>query len=281
MVRRDPQVLGYAQNRWSLQAIADCCEWLRVRTPAGLSQLLKRLGISYQRGRHYVHSPDPFYQQKCSQIELALLRAWYDPARYVLLYLDEFGFYRQPTLAQTWEVRGGTCQPLAQRSHKSDTCYRGIGALNPLTGQLTYLLRSQISVSVLSQFYALIRADYPTVEQIYVVQDNWPVHFHPTLLAQLQAQALTYPPRLPHSWAQLQQPERSSSPFPITLLNLPTYAPWLNPIEKLWRWLRQTVIHLHRLSDDWPTLKQRVGDFLEQFRQGSTDLLRYVGLLPN
>ena len=22
---------------------------------------------------------------------------------------------------------------------------------------------------------------------------------------------------------------------------LPTYAPWLNPIEKLWRWLRQEV----------------------------------------
>ncbi|XGW00636.1 MAG: hypothetical protein ACAF41_21025 [Leptolyngbya sp. BL-A-14] len=32
-------------------------------------------------------------------------------------------------------------------------------------------------------------------------------------------------------------------------------------MEKLWRWLRQKVIHLHRLSDDWNTLQQRVGDF--------------------
>lgn len=141
MVRRDPQVLGYAQSRWSLQALADCCQWLRVTTKAGLSQLLERLGISYKRGRDYVHSPDRFYEDKCSQIELALLRAWYDPQRYVLVYVDEFGFYRQRSLAQDWEAVGSS-QPLARRSHKSDTCYRGIGALNPLNGQLTYLLRS-------------------------------------------------------------------------------------------------------------------------------------------
>jgi len=37
----------------------------------------------------------------------------------------------------------------------------------------------------------------------------------------------------------------------------PTYAPWLNPIEKLWRWLRQEVRKMHRLADDWDTLRQR------------------------
>jgi transposase len=60
---------------------------------------------------------------------------------------------------------------------------------------------------------------------------------------------------------------------------LPTYAPWLNPIEKLWRWLRQDVLKLHRLVSDWPRLRQRVRDFLDQFQHGSEALLRYVGLL--
>jgi transposase len=67
--------------------------------------------------------------------------------------------------------------------------------------------------------------------------------------------------------------------LPIQLVFLPTYASWLNPIEKLWRWLRQEVLHLHRLSDDWPALKQAVWDFVAQFALGSLDLLRYVGLL--
>ena len=67
----------------------------------------------------------------------------------------------------------------------------------------------------------------------------------------------------------------------IQLLQLPTYAPWTNPIEKLWRWVRQSVLHLHGLAEDWEALQQRVIAFMEQFRGGSQALLRYVGLLPN
>ena len=60
---------------------------------------------------------------------------------------------------------------------------------------------------------------------------------------------------------------------------LPTYAPWLNPIEKLWRWLRQDVLKLHRLAGVWPSLRGLVDQFLGQFAAGSHALLRYVGLL--
>jgi methionine synthase II (cobalamin-independent) len=46
-----------------------------------------------------------------------------------------------------------------------------------------------------------------------------------------------------------------------------TYAPWLNPIEKLWRWVRQDVLKMHRWVEDWPQVKQRVWDFLAQFER--------------
>ena len=69
--------------------------------------------------------------------------------------------------------------------------------------------------------------------------------------------------------------------LPIKILQLPTYASWANPIEKLWRWVRQSVLHLHRLSDDWSELRQRIRDFILSFRKGSNELLRYVGLLPD
>jgi hypothetical protein len=64
------------------------------------------------------------------------------------------------------------------------------------------------------------------------------------------------------------------------MLCLPTYASWCNPIEKLWRWLEQDILHLHRLSDDWAALKQAVACFLDGFADQSLELLRYVGLLP-
>ncbi len=59
-----------------------------------------------------------------------------------------------------------------------------------------------------------------------------------------------------------------------------SYSPWLNPIEKLWRKLKQEFIYLHRCAEDPVGLQQQVLDFLRQFQAGSTDLLRYVGLLP-
>lgn len=59
---------------------------------------------------------------------------------------------------------------------------------------------------------------------------------------------------------------------------LPTDAPWLKPSEKLWRWLRQDILKMHRWVEDWSRVKQRVHDFLDQSAHGSQDLLRYVGL---
>ena len=60
---------------------------------------------------------------------------------------------------------------------------------------------------------------------------------------------------------------------------LPTYAPWLNAIEKLWRWLKGAVLKQHRLAADWRALRHRVGAFLDQFATGTEAVLRYVGLL--
>ena len=69
--------------------------------------------------------------------------------------------------------------------------------------------------------------------------------------------------------------------LPVQLVVLPTYASWCHPIEKLWRMLKQEILHWHRQADDLQGLRQRVMAFLQQFAPGSLSLLRYVGLLPN
>ena len=66
--------------------------------------------------------------------------------------------------------------------------------------------------------------------------------------------------------------------LPIQFVLLPTYASWCNPIEKLWRKLKQDVLHLHRLADDLKALRMLVTEFLQQFAAGSSELLRSVGL---
>lgn len=259
--------------------IAEECRWLLLTAPGSVCRLLQRLGISYKRGRDYVHSPDRDYAAKCSLIELARLRALYAPERFVLVYVDQMSYYRQPTVAQAYEACG-PFQALARRSHRSNSCTRVMGALNCLTGQVTYCQHSHISRFVVSDFWQQLYEDYPTAETIYAVVDNWPVHFHPDALARLQPQELPWPRTLPGNWPTEPGPRAIHDTLPIQLLCLPTYASWLNPIEKLWRWLKQDIIHLHSRSDDWPALKQQVAAFLDQFQDGSHPLLRYVGLLP-
>jgi hypothetical protein len=262
-----------------LARLHQVCDWLTLTTAAGLSQLLRRLRIGRKRARSYLHSPDPLYAEKLSLIELARLRAWYDPSRYVLLYLDEMGFERQPTLACDYHAWGQS-QPLAQRDYGRNPTRRLLAALNAVTGQVSYRQRSKITTEQLSLFYAELRARYPEAECIYVVQDNWPVHFHPDVLARLVAQRWPYPFYRPPNWPTQPSAQAVQDELPIQLLCLPTYASWCNPIEKLWRWLRQDILHLHRNAKEWSHLQQRVDSFLDPFQSGSQELLRYVGLLP-
>ena len=255
------------------------CDWLTLHTLGGLSRLLERLGIRYKRARSYVHSPDLHYDEKVSLLQLCLLRAWYAPEQYVFLYQDELTYYRQPTLGAAYEAKGHA-QPLAHLSYHANSCFRVVAALNAVTGQVLEQQHNHLAVERLCEFYDAVCAAYPHAQEIYVALDNWPVHFHPDVVAHLQPQNFPWPPKLPAHWPT--QPGRNviRAELPIRLLFLPTYAPWLNPVEKLWRWLKQNVLHLHRLSGDWPALRQHVADALDQFKDGSPYLLLYVGLLP-
>ena len=280
VVRRSPQVFGFTTARWRLAQIRATCDWLRLSTLGGLSQLLQRLRISYKRGRDYVHSPDIHYGEKRNLLQLTRFQALEAPERDVFLYADQLTYYRQPSVAPAFEAAGQR-QPLAQRSHAKNTAFRIMAALNAFTGQVTYRQRSHTDIPCLVDFWYDLRHAYPQAETIYVAVDNWPVLFHPDVLAPLQAQNLPWPPYVPPNWPTQPGKQARVDHLPIQLLCLPTYASWLNPIEKLWRWLKQDVLHLHRLSQDWPGLKQAVATFLDQFAAGSQPLLRYVGLLPN
>lgn len=66
--------------------------------------------------------------------------------------------------------------------------------------------------------------------------------------------------------------------LPIQFVLRPPYASWCNPLEKLWRKLKQDVLHLHRRASDLKALRMLVTEFLQQFAAGSSELLRYVGL---
>jgi hypothetical protein len=228
-------------------------DWLNGVSDPGIYKVLKRLGFSRKKALNFIHSPDPEYRSKWQRILAAYQQAWERPGKVILLFQDEFTYYRQPTLSHALHRRGKG-QPRARQKAGANTKTRVAAVLNAVTGQVTYVQRSKIGNEALAMFYAQLRAVYPDAEVIYLVQDNWPVHKTETVLAAAAANE-------------------------VTPLFLPTYASWLNPIEKLWRWLKQEVLHLHRHAKDLAPLRQEVRDFLDRFAAGSLQLLHYVGLL--
>lgn len=249
-----PSDTGPVPSRWTLRTIRVSFEWLADYTLSGVSRVLARHGLTLRSGRVQLFSPDPAYADKEAHLLACLTEVAQHPDEVVLLFMDEMGYYRWPVAATDW-------MPAAPEPVRVATCadnnkqWRIIGILNALNGQVNYLDNYIVGRAYVIKMYALIDQLYPDATRIYVVQDNWSIHSHPDVV-----DALTDWPRIDPVW-------------------LPTYSPWLNPIEKLWRWLRQDVLKMHRLAADWPELHRRVNAFLDQFAAGSHDLLHYVGLL--
>ena len=282
VVRRDPRTFGLRQTRWTLAALRAVCDWLTLTTLGGLARLLQRLHITWQRGRSYIHSPDPAYVAKLAYVQTLRKQVAQAAGAQILVYLDEVTVERHPTVAYAYE-QAGTWQPLARRSVQSNTGTRVVATLEATTGRVCYRRASHITLSALVHFYRDLCAAYPDAERIYVVQDNWPLHFHPDVLVALEPQVSPWPFYRPSNWSTQPRPTAQHRygdwRLPIQVVTLPTYASWTNPIEKLWRKLRQEVTHLHRWADDLLTLRTQIDHFLDQFAGGSRDLLRYVGLL--
>ena len=241
---------GPAPSRWTLRTIRASVEWLTEYTLSGVWRVLQPCGRGLPASCARLFSPGPDYHSKVRRLHRCLRDAARPPDTVVALFLDEFGYQRWPEVAPTWGLQAA----VAQRAGNNQQ-WRTIGALNALTGQVNYLDGYIVGRQQVIQFYAHLNRAYPAVDLLYVIRDNWNIPTHPDVLTALERY-----PRITPVW-------------------LPTYAPRLNPIEKLWRRLRHDILKMHRWVEDWPGVRQRVHDFLNQFAHGSPDLLRYVGLV--
>lgn len=257
IIGQSPHNFGLNRSRWWLAGVRQCLPWLAERSLACVWHTLRRFGLYYKRGRDYVHSPDPEYQAKLTRI--LVRQQWVrrssllNPQRYVLLYEDEFTYYRQPSVSSSYAAVGSDL-PHAVLSHRHNSTRRIAASLDVCTGRLFAWQRDRFDRHTLKRYFQAVAQAYPQAKRIWIALDNWPVHFHPEVLTALAA-------------------------TPIRFLPLPTYAPWTNPVEKVWRKLNQDLLHLHPFSDDWDALKDAIQAFLDRFAHGSDHLLHEVGLL--
>lgn len=243
-------------SRWTLALARQWCEELKgLTTPSGVYRRFRRWRIRWKRGREHVTSPDPDYQVKMRVIADALTLARSHPEEVSVLYSDETTCYRQPSVGFAWHEQGpdGKHQPRAELAHKCNSIRRIVGTLDALTGRVLYRANSRIGVSQLCAFLKQVRKAYGSQRRLLLIWDNWPIHAYDNVV-------------------------RTAKEQKIELLFLPTYAPWTNPIEKVWRKLKQEILCMHKLSQEWDRLKEAVHTFLKNYDRPAPDLLQYVGL---
>jgi hypothetical protein len=254
MLHKSPRLFGLERSRWWLAGVRQGVKALNSYSLVGVWKLLRRYDLRYKRGCAYVHSPDPDYDLKLAYIAAARRQVEHKAETMALVYVDELTYSRRPSVARAYAPKGAAAARV-ETGYRSNPQRRIAAALDVQTGRLLAWQRAHFDVATFLRFLQTLADSYPQTQRLFVVLDNWSLHFDPHISLALQNTKLM-------------------------LLRLPTYAPWTNPVEKVWLRLKQELLHHHPFGDDWTALQTAVQTWLDQWSAPSSDLLRFVGLSP-
>ena len=128
----------------------------------------------------------------------------------------------------------------------------GLGAVNYHTGETVVIIRKRKRRLEVAELLQVLVEKHPT-GTIYVAWDNASTHQDDEVEAVVRAAAGR-----------------------LVLLYLPTYSPWLNPIEMLWRHFRREVTHCE-LFETVKVLIEASYDFFRRYNQTPEMVLSIIG----
>lgn len=209
---REPRALGKNFSNWSAKQLLVHLQ-LAVHVVT-LLRYLGRLQWRWSRPVQRIASPDPRYAAKARY--LRRLRQQARHQRIHLYYADEMDVALLPTISGRWIRRGQQLQVDTPGQNAKQYVF---GAVHYITGALVWLPwtnKNNVGFRhLLQQVWALHEHDG---RRVVIVVDNFRIHGAKAVQAWLQS-------------------HRSL----IRLYFLPTYAPRLNPIERVWRHFRRNV----------------------------------------
>lgn len=164
-------------------------------------------------------------------------------------YADEFNVSWMPTITRMWSPKG---QQIMIRTPGQPTRRYGIGAVDYHTGESVVLFRKRKRRSEIAELLERLVEKHPT-GTIFVAWDNVNTHRDDAVDAVMRAAAGR-----------------------LVLLYLPTYSPWLNPIEMLWRAFRRSVTHCE-LFDSVASLVTASRDFFQRLNCQPSTTLSIIG----
>lgn len=164
-------------------------------------------------------------------------------------YADEFNLSWMPTLRAMLSPVG---QQVMIPTPRQPDKYYGIGAVNYHTGETIVLFRRRKRRQEIAELLQALLDKHPT-GTMYVAWDNADTHEDDEVEEVVRAAA-----------------------GHLVLLYLPTYSPWLNPIEMLWRHFRREVTHCE-LFETKQALLAAANEFFARYNQCPEKILSVIG----
>ncbi len=215
-----------------------------------ISQLLKNMGFSFQKARFAPSRADRTARRERLKTVWPEISETAEKKNALILFGDEASFPQWGTLSYTWAKKGH--QPVVKTSGIRKS-YKVFGLIGYFSGRFFF---SGHEGRLNSDSYAAFLKEVmkKTRRHLILIQDGAPYHRSGTVKAFFEK----YSRR-------------------ITVYTLPSYSPDYNPIEMLWKKIKEKETHLHYFPT-FQSLKNRVNEALLHFGNMKDEVLSLFGL---
>jgi transposase len=221
-------------------------QWQVVYEVSTVQKLLKRLGFSYKKNRLVPSKADPELQRLFVHWFQGLCARLKPEDR--IYFGDAVHFKHNAEAGYAWSLKG---EPHLIPANSGRQRYNVFGAYCVQTQESVFLLTTDnIDQTKLVEFLPRLRAQHPGPGKIYLLLDN---------------------ARYNHTHLVAEEANRQR----ILLDYLPPYSPNLNPIERLWKFVRHEFLK-NKYHDTFAKFCTQLDDFfahLDQYRNQLASLV--------
>lgn len=255
LVEQEPRQAGYPFSSWT------CADLVRELAKKGFEKVscetmrvhLHSLSYRVLRPVLSIASPDPDYSRKVKALEKYKKQA--KKGEILLYFQDEIDLNLLPGILRCWTLCGSQRKVMTPGLNVKRY---GFGAVNYTSGKTLHRIEehknSNAFCAFLQQFMRdVTRSPEYRGQKIVLVVDNYRIHHSQKTQEFLQQYA-----------------------DQLVLFALPTYSPWLNLIERLWKHLRRKVTHNH-LFETVAQLLIAVDSFLSSLNRSPQRTLSIIG----
>jgi transposase len=214
-----------------------------------ISELLGNLGFSYQKAAFVASKRDEEVRAQWLKNEWPTILKLAQQKNAYILFGDEASFPQWGSLSYTWAPIGQ--QPIVQTSG-TRRGYKVFGVIDYFTGRFFSKghegkLNSESYIAFLEEVLSKTR------KHLILIQDGAPYHKGKKM-------------------REFFEKHKNR----ITAFRLPSYSPDYNPIEKLWKKIKEKGIHM-KYFPTFDDLKNKVNDMLDVFDDAKNEVLALFG----